>query len=442
MRSERSIVIIGGGPSGLAAAIWAKRAAVAANVDLPVTIIEQRSRDSDYPAHGTQKPWGTRFNALSISPSSMNNLAALGVDFDNSVETTRWVHNKFHLPDGEATRFVTHRCAVPGKASQDSKGAWVLPQVANMRLGVLENRLLHTAENLGVEIVWMTKAIGFTDCPDGTMIEAVDKAGSSIDFPAWLCVVADGSSKAHQHAVLRANGNVEHSSSTGLIHQMGINIVPDSPDLGRFIAAPFRVRTKEPGLHVTVEEVNGLLMVVDSRFDMPSSSTMVQVRLPNNVDLSKSEKLGWLAWAASRHGVPDPLMLQEPVEFHISATHASRNVSRNRLAKSGISGAKLLIGMARASTSQTNGAGFQVTGLVDGYAIGVMLKRILARSKSERAALAHYETGRNNAAKMLVRRHNKDTPVFGLRGMRIEDYDRLVAKAQVLGFRGEQPELI
>ncbi|MEL7468356.1 MAG: hypothetical protein AAFN27_07865 [Pseudomonadota bacterium] len=441
MDLDRSIVIVGGGPSGLAAAIWAKRAAIAANVDLPVTVLEQRSRSSDAPVHGTNKPWGTRFNALSISASSLHSLAALGVDFGRSTEATRWTHNEVHFPDGVLLRPVKHRLAAPGKASQACKGAWVFPHVANIRLGTLEHRLLKTAESLDVAVVFGTRVTGFSDFPEGTVVEALTSDGAPKRFPTWLCIIADGSSKAHQQAVLRKSGNADCSSCGTLIDNLGIEIELDAPDLGRFIASPFQLQTEEPGLHATLDEINGLMMLVDSRFDMPCSSTMVQVRLPNDVNLSRADKLGWLAWAASRHDVKDSVMLQEPVEFFVSATHTRQNVSRNPSVRSGISGAKLLIGMARASTPQTNGAGFQVTGLVDGFAIGIMLQRILTCAKSEREALAHYETGRNNAARMLARRHSSDTPITGLRAMREKDFDRLVHAARTAGYRGEQPHL-
>ena len=82
-----------------------------------------------------------------------------------------------------------------------------------------------------------------------------------------------------------------------------------------------------------------------------------------------------------------------------------------------------------------------MTGLVDSYAIGAMIRSILTKEKSERAALAHYETGRNNAAKMLVRRHGSATHVFGLRAMREEDFDRLLGEARTRGYRGDQPYL-
>ena len=181
---------------------------------------------------------------------------------------------------------------------------------------------------------------------------------------------------------------------------------------------------------------------MSARFDMPQKTTMVQARLPTDCNLSDSEKRAWLAWAARENGIEETTMVEQPVEFTITSTRTRQTVSRNPFRKDGIAGAKLLVGMTRASTPQTHGSGFQSTGLSDAIAIGQLVRRLVGENISERAALAHYETGRNNAARMLARRHGYDTPIFGLRAMREEDFDRLVGEAQSRGYRGEQPCLV
>ncbi len=202
MSKDHSIVIVGAGPSGLATAIWVRRAAVSAGVDLSVTVLEQRTREKGSGPHGTRNAWGNRFNALSISQSSMHSLAALGVKFDGTDETVRWVENSARFPQGSQVRPVLRVDADPRKASQNGAGAWVFPQVANMRLGKLEGALLRTAEELGIEVLWGTKAVGFQDRDGCTDIAIERQDGSSATFEAWLCVVADGGAKEHQLSLI------------------------------------------------------------------------------------------------------------------------------------------------------------------------------------------------------------------------------------------------
>ena len=439
MSQDRSIVIIGGGPTGLATAICAKRAAIAAGVDVPVTVLEQRHRSPEIPTHGTHKAWGTRFNALSLSKTGMHNLAALGVDFDDSKNAIAWEFSRIKRPDRTVVRHVRPTLPDPSRATHLGRGVWMFPQVACLRIARLERSLLHTAKSLGIEIFWGVKASGFEDAGHGTIVHGINADGAPIRRLAWLAVIADGSRRAHQRAVL-GKTHVDNDDRE-LIETLGVTIDLDSPDLGRFIAAPFRCSTGGPGLHINAAVINGLPMQVNSRFDTPEASAMVQARLPTENTLTDTDKRAWLAWAAREHGIEEPAMLEKPVEFTIAATHTRHSVVRNQSSDRGIAGSKLLIGMTRASTPQTHGSGYQATGLSDAFAVGLMVKRILRGDVGEDAALAGYGTGRNNAARMLARKHSSNTPIFGLRSMRIEDFDHLVGEARQRGYLGDQPYL-
>jgi hypothetical protein len=377
---------------------------------------------------------------LSLSKIGTHNLAALGVDFGDPSHAVAWEFSHVCRPGADIWRKVRYEAPNPDRATQNGKRIWIFPQVACIRIAALERTLLETASRLGVEVRWQTKAIGFEDFGNHTVVHSVNSEGGNACDEAWIVIIADGSGKAHQRAVTKKS--LPDDQTPALIETLGLDICLDSPDLGRFIAAPFRCTSGGPGLHINADVINGLPMQRNSRFDMPQESAMVQARLPTCGRLTDSDKRGWLAWAAHEHGIEEPAMLDEPVEFNIAATRARNTVVRNPSSASGISGAKLLVGMTRASTPQTHGSGYQATGLSDAYAVGAMLRRIFSHEVSERAALAHYETGRNNAARMLARRHGYNTPIFGLRAMREEDFNRLHGQARSRGYRGDQPYLI
>ena len=263
---DRPIVVVGGGPSGLAAAIWAKRAAISAGVDLPVTVFEQRSCKPTAPAHGTKNQWGTRFNSLSLSKTGTHNLASLGINFSDPACAVHWKFSRSEHPSGEILRPVRFTKPDPKRATQDCKRVWIFPQVACIRIGQLEASLLQTAQSLGVDVRWGTKVIALEDAADSTTIFGLKANGEQTRISAWLTVLADGNANAHKRAI-KTYSQEENKDKT-IVEKLGMPTDSDSPDLGRFIAAPFKYTSGGPGLRAKIAPINGLAMMMSARFDI------------------------------------------------------------------------------------------------------------------------------------------------------------------------------
>jgi 2-polyprenyl-6-methoxyphenol hydroxylase-like FAD-dependent oxidoreductase len=169
------VVIVGGGPAGLAAAIEARRAGFDA------LVLELRGRERNRP------------NTPAVNLTTLNYLARLGLDMADGHIVSYVRRYDAITPHGKRSYSVP-----PPRLNPASSNASVVDLLwnfawprATLPINELERGLIHVGESQQVGIQFNTAVTGISSHPDGVIVRAV-QGGKQVDFTGDLAIVATG----------------------------------------------------------------------------------------------------------------------------------------------------------------------------------------------------------------------------------------------------------
>lgn len=400
-RAERKrLLVVGGGPGGLAAAITAKKRAAERGHDLEVVVFESRGEV------------GTRKNMIALTRQSLDNLSWLGARLASG-ETVQYLDRRTSVgADGGGRRGprLAPVALDPRKVTGRVKQILRQKNIATMPINGMEAELRREAAALGIEVRYRSAVEDIRDVEGG--VELVVRQGDRVTAEGgWMVVMAHGGDKlsAHRTEVPERPRAVPAPGETpSLLARIGVVSRTDETIGSRMVARLF-AHTGEREIRNRYQPVTGGppgRRTHHVRLDGPEKRgvTALLSELPTGaVDTD-----AWSLEQARALGISGgPLGPAE--EFYLALTSARSAADPSRrvavVMDRGATGAKVLVGESLRKSTPLTGKAAQIA-LSDGIDAGETIADVLdARGDvgREKALLGRYQRARVRATSALQR---------------------------------------
>jgi 2-polyprenyl-6-methoxyphenol hydroxylase-like FAD-dependent oxidoreductase len=397
---RKRLLVVGGGPAGLAAAITAKKRASEIGRDLEVEVFEARA------------PAGTRKNMIAVTRQTLDNLSWLGARL-KSGETVQFLDRRTMMPESGVGRRGPALQPVrpdPGKVSGRAKNVLRQKNIATMPINGIEAELRREAAALGIAIRYHTSVEDIRDVDGGVQL-VVNQGQKSRTVDGWMVVMAHGGDRLSAHKTdvpERPRSEPAPGDKPSLLARIGVVPRTDETIGSRMVARSFE-HTGEREIRNRYESLPGVAgrRTHHVRLDGPENggSTALLSELPvGPVDAD--------AWSLRQARALDietaPLGPAEEFYLALTSARSASDPSRRIAVAFGkgrrAAGAKLLVGESLRKSTPLTGKAAQVA-IVDGIDAGDTIASLLAVDdvRVERALLGRFERGRVRATAALQR---------------------------------------